>query len=200
MSMKKIGMKGFTVVIMLIVILGLVYYTYLNNNASNRQETSEETEAEKLLNYDFENNYPKTVRETVKLHCRYLKSAYNDAFAEEELFTINRNIRELFDEELLQNNAEADQLQGLKDEIQLYEENKQKFISYSLAEASQVQYNTEDGVEYAKMKVTIVLKVDGGTMSGDEEYILRKDEEGRWKILGWQTVDKNTTENEGEAE
>ena len=200
MSMKKIGMKGFTVVIMLIVILGLVYYTYLNNNASNRQETSEETEAEKLLNYDFENNYPKTVRETVKLHCRYLKSAYNDAFTEEELFTINRNIRELFDEELLQNNAEADQLQGLKDEIQLYEENKQKFISYSLAEASQVQYNTEDGVEYAKMKVTIVLKVDGGTMSGDEEYILRKDEEGRWKILGWQTVDKNTTENEGEAE
>lgn len=198
--MKKIGMKGFTVVIMLIVILGLVYYTYLNNNASNRQETSEETEAEKLLNYDFENNYPKTVRETVKLHCRYLKSAYNDAFTEEELFTINRNIRELFDEELLQNNAEADQLQGLKDEIQLYEENKQKFISYSLAEASQVQYNTEDGVEYAKMKVTIVLKVDGGTMSGDEEYILRKDEEGRWKILGWQTVDKNTTENEGEAE
>ena len=33
---------------------------------------------------------------------------------------------------------------------------------------------TEDGVEYAKMKVTIVLKVDGGTLSGDEEYILRK--------------------------
>lgn len=198
--MKKMGTKGFTAVIVLIVILGLAYYTYLNNNAGNRQETAEETETEKLLNYDFENNYPKTVRETVKLHCRYLKSAYNNTFTEEELFTINHNVRELFDEELLQNNAEAEQLQGLKDEIQLYEENKQKFVSYSLAEASQVQYNTEDGVEYAKMKVTIVLKVDGGTLSGDEEYILRKDEQGRWKILGWQAVNKNTTEDEGEAE
>lgn len=198
--MKKMGTKGFTIVIMLIVILGLAYYTYLNNNANNRQETSEETETEKLLNYDFESNYPKTVRETVKLHCRYLKSAYNNVFTEEELFTINRNVRELFDEELLKNNAEEDQFQRLKNEIQLYEENKQKFVSYSLAEASQVQYNTEDGVEYAKMKVTIVLKVDSSTMSGEEEYILRKDEQGRWKILGWQSVSKNTTEDGGEVE
>lgn len=198
--MKKMGTKGFTVIIMLVVVLGLAYYTYLNNNASNRQEASEETEAEKLLNYDFENNYPKTVRETVKLHCRYLKSVYNNDFTGEELFTLNRNVRKLFDEELLENNAEEDQFQDLKDEILLYEENKQKFVSYSLAEASQVQYNTEDGVEYAKMKVTIVLKVDSGTMSGDEEYILRKDEQGRWKILGWQSVNKNTTEDGGETE
>lgn len=198
--MKKMGTKGFTTIILLIMIIGLVYYTYLNNTTNDRQEVSLETEAEQLLNYDFQNNYPKTVRETVKLHCRYLKSAYNNAFTEEELFTVNRNIRQLFDEELLQHNDEDKQLQGLKDEIQLYADNKQKFVSYSLAEASQVQYNTEDGKEYAKMKVTIGLNVGSDTMSGDEEYILRKDENGRWKILGWQAVEKNTTESKGDAE
>lgn len=198
--MKKMGIKSFTAIVVLIVVLGLVYYTYLNNKVNDRQETTEETETEKLLNYDFEQNYPKTVRETVKLHCRYLKSAYSGTFTEEELFVINQNIRELFDLQLLQNNDEEDQLQGLKNEINLYAENKQKFVSYSLGEASQIQYNTENGVEYAKMKVTIVLNVDGDTMSGDEEYILRKDKQGRWKILGWQSVNKNTTENEGEAE
>lgn len=198
--MKKLGTKGFTTIVLLIMIIGLVYYTYLNNTTNDRQEVSTGTETEQLLNYDFENNYPKTVRETVKLHCRYLKSAYNNAFTEEELVTANRNMRQLFDEELLQYNAEDEQLQGLKDEIQLYADNKQKFVSYSLAEASQVQYNTEDGEEYAKIKVTIGLKVGSDTLSGDEEYILRQDENGRWKILGWQAVDKNTTEDKGDAE
>ena len=39
------------------------------------------------------------------------------------------------------------QLQNLKDEIKLYEDSKWKFVSYSLAEASQVENNTEDGKE-----------------------------------------------------
>lgn len=198
--MKKRSVKGFTTIVLLVMIIGLAYFTYLNNTANNRQEISERTETEKLLNYDFENDYPKTVRETVKLHCRYLKSAYNNAFTEEELFIVNQNTRQLFDEELLQNNAEDKQLQGLKDEIQVYEDNKQKFASYSLAEASQVKYNTENGKEYAKIKVTIGINTGSGVLSEDEEYILRKDKDGRWKILGWQVVNKSTTEKEGDAE
>ena len=198
--MKKTSVKGFTTIVLLIMIIGLGYFTYLNNTTGNRQEVSEGTEKENLLNYDFENNYPKTVRETVKLHCRYLKSAYNNTFTEEELFVVNQNIRQLFDEELLQQNAEDKQLQGFKDEIQLYEDSKQKFASYSLAEASQVQYNTENHKEYAKIKVTVNINVGTGVISEDEEYILRKDENGRWKILGWQAVGKSTTENEGDAE
>ena len=198
--MKKTSVKGFTTIVLLIMVIGLGYFTYLNNTTNNRQEISEGTEKESLLNYDFENDYPKTVRETVKLHCRYLKNAYNNAFTEEELFVVNQNIRQLFDEELLQQNAVDKQLQGFKDEIQLYDDSKQKFASYSLAEASQVIYNTENDKEYAKIKVTINLNAGAGVISEDEEYILRKDENGRWKILGWQAVDKNTTEDEGDVE
>lgn len=198
--MKKRSVKGFTTIVLLVMIIGLAYFTYLNSTVNDRQEISERTETEKLLKYDFENDYPKTVRETVKLHCRYLKSAYNNAFTEEELFIVNQNTRQLFDEELLQHNAEDKQLQGLKDEIQLYADSKQKFASYSLAEASQVKYNTENDNEYAKIKVTISINKGSGVISEDEEYILRKDENGRWKILGWQAVNKNTTENEGDAE
>lgn len=198
--MKKRSVKGFTTIVLLVMIIGLAYFTYLNSTVNDRQEISERTETEKLLKYDFENDYPKTVRETVKLHCRYLKSAYNNAFTEEELFIVNQNTRQLFDEELLQHNAEDKQLQGLKDEIQLYADSKQKFASYSLAEASQVKYNTENDNEYAKIKVTISINKGSGVISEDEEYILRKDENGRWKILGWQAVNKNATENEGDAE
>ena len=72
--MKKIGTRGFTTIVLLLVIVGLIYYTYLNNNASNRKKVDESSEVQQLLEYDFVNNYPKTVRETVKLHLNYLKN------------------------------------------------------------------------------------------------------------------------------
>ena len=138
------------------------------------------------------------MRETVKLHCKYLKNAYNEKFEEEDLYTVNKNIRKLFDEELLEYNSEDHQLQGLKNDIELYKEKKQKFTSYSLQEASQIQYNTEDGKDYAKTTVTLNFTVDSVVVSAEQEYLLRKDENGYWKILGWQTVKNSSEQNKGD--
>lgn len=198
--MKKIGTRGFTTIVLLLMIGGLAYYTYLNDRARNRQEEEQSSETQQLLEYDFANDYPKTVRETVKLHCNYLKNAYNDKFTEDELFTVNKQIRQLFDDELLAINTEDKQLKGLKDEIQLYKDNKQKFVSFALAEGSQVQYNTEDSVEYAKIKVSLIIKVGSASASVDEEYILRKDSEGKWKILGWQRINNPSSEEKGDTD
>ena len=194
---KTTGTKGFTTVILLFVIIGLLFFTYLSNHTNKSPETTTDSEAQKLLNYDFENEYPKTPRETVKLHCDYLKNVYGDKFAEEDLYTINQNIRKLFDMELLEINAENEQLQKMKDELLLYKEKKQKIVSYSLPEGSQVEKNTENGVEYAKMKVTLNLRVGSSPVSAEQEYILRKDSMGQWKILGWQTI--SSSNNKGET-
>lgn len=186
--MKKMNTKGFVLLIIVLVIAGLFYYVYLSDHAGTNQELLSFSESERLLHYDFEDDYPKTVRETVKLHNRYLKAAYNGEFSNEELAIVNQNIRQLFDEELLEYNKEADQLSGLKSEIQIYQEENKKIVNYSLAEGSQVQYNTEEGKEYAKTKVTLMIRADGSSVSIDEEYVLRQDENGRWKILGWLPV------------
>ena len=194
---KTTGTKGFTTVILLFVIIGLLFFTYLSNRTNKSPDVTTDSEAQQLLNYDFENEYPKTPRETVKLHCDYLKNVYGDKFAEEDLYTVNKNIRQLFDMELLEINAENEQLQKMKDELLLYKENKQKIVSYSLPEGSQVEKNTENGVEYAKLKVTLNLRVGSSPVSATQEYILRKDSMGQWKILGWQTI--SSPNNKGEA-
>lgn len=190
--MKKNGTKAFTLVIFLIAIVALGYYTHLSNQAPGHLSVTDDSEKEKLLNYDMENEYPKTVRETVKLHCRFLKYVYSDEFKksgnDDELFTINKKVRQLYDDELLENNSMDVQLAALRKEIEAYEVKKQKFVSYTLAEASQIEYNTEAGKEYAKIRVTIAMMIDGSSLSMDEEYILRKNESGQWKILGWQAI------------
>ena len=101
---------------------------------------------------------------------------------------MNKDIRQLFDDELLQYNSEEDQLSGLKEEIQSYNDDEKKFVNFSVAEGSQVQYNTDDGRNYAKIRVSLVIKVKGASAYPEEDYILRQDENGNWKILGWQAV------------
>ena len=201
--MKKNGTKVFTLVIFLVAIAALGYYVCLSNQSPGSGDVSKTSEKEQLLNYDMENEYPKTARDAVKLHCRYLKYVYSEEFTEDatedEYFTMNQQIRKLFDEELLKYNMAEEQLQALKNEIALYAINKQKIVSYTLPEASQIEYNTENGVEYAKMKVSIAMTVDGDSLLGEQEYILRKDENGKWKILGWQAINQNQAIEEGDA-
>ena len=65
--MKRINTKMFVLLVLVAVICGLFYYTYLYDNEKNKREVSSDDEINRLLNYDFDENYPKTVRETVKL-------------------------------------------------------------------------------------------------------------------------------------
>lgn len=194
---KESGTTGFAIAAVIIVIGVIGFYIVMSNRMSGRQAVKNTSEIEKLLTYDFQDKYPKTVRETVKLHCRYMKMAYNNEFSKEELFDANRKIRELFDDELLSYNTEEAQLKSLEQDIQYYKDNKQKYVSYSLPEASQIKYNTDNGMEYAKIRVGVIIRVDNATMKGDQEYLLRKDNMGRWKILGWMS-DDNTATSESE--
>ena len=133
------------------------------------------------------------------MHCRYMKCAYNNEFTEEELKKANQQIRNLYDDELLDYNEESAQLASLKEDIQYYTDNKQKIISYSFGEDNQIEYNTEKNIDYAKIKVTVLLRKDSSSAKGQEEYILRKNDNGEWKILGWQAVKDSATEDKGDA-
>lgn len=198
--MNKSSTNVFAVVVVVLVIAGLGGYTYLNNRSKKNPDSLVQSETQKLLEYDFEENYPKTVRETVNLHCRYLKNAYNNQFKEENLYTVNANIRKLLDDELLALNPEEQQLEGLKTDIALYKEKKQRFVSYSLEESSQVQYNTEEGKDYAKISAVFTFTVHSVAVTAEQEYLLRKDNDGKWKIIGWQTVEETSDKSEGDKE
>ena len=99
---EKEGTKERTLrfVIMLVlaaaVVLGI--YLHLTNNSKNSERQAEEnlTETEVLKNYDLANQYPKQVRDVVKLYCRYLKCMYNERLSEEELERLNTQVRELY--------------------------------------------------------------------------------------------------------
>lgn len=185
-SVKNIRTVG---VIGLLIVLALVYYNYLNNKAGDRFDKAQPTETEKLENYNFEDEYPKTVRDVVKLHCRYLKCIYNGDFKEEELETLNNKMRELYDDTLLAYNKENVQLETLKNDIQDYKDKKTTITSYIMSQADDVEYYTIEDIEYAKIDVTVNIKVKTSGDKTYEEYLLAKDNKDRWRIMGWRVVE-----------
>ena len=118
--MKKQKTNVFTFRVILIVLAVLTVYFVVGNRAKKGPDAEDSSEVDKLLNYDFTDQYPKTVKETVRLHCRYMKCAYNNEFTEEELKKANQQIRNLYDDELLDYNEESAQLASLKEDIQYY--------------------------------------------------------------------------------
>ena len=66
----------------------------------NKEQASTNEEVCSILDKDFENNYPGTPREVVKLYSRITTCIYNQA-GEEDRRKLVEKMRQLFDEELL---------------------------------------------------------------------------------------------------
>lgn len=179
----------FIIILLLSAVVILGVYLHLTNQSKNSDRQAEEnmTETEVLKQYDLVNDYPKQMRDVVKLHCRYLKCMYNENLSQEELELLNAQTRELYSQILLEENNESEQFAALLGDIDAFHSAGKIFVSYSVDTEEHVQYSSIDGVEYAMVRATCNIKEGAGTSALQEEYLLVK-EDDQWKILGWQEI------------
>ena len=184
--MKK-RMKWLVTVTILMVAAVIAYYFYVNKGEQSGNIGNENIvgEVDKVLNKDLEERYPYTVREVVQFFVRIQKCYYNEEYTEDELVKLAYKATELFDTELIEENPFDKYYENLKKEINLYKKTGKYISKVMLAENSEVEYSTVDNQSYASMKCIYYLKDEKGTSKVEEIYVLRKDENDRWKILGW---------------
>lgn len=200
--MKQKGIAQFigTFIMIGCVLIFLFYRTVDNNRKSEEAKKGKLTEYDKLAEYDYVGDYPKTVKEVMKLHCRYLKYLLGndpDKLPEDEqVEALCISMRNLYDLRLLDKNSETDNISNLKNEIAAYKEEGLKIIGFDMPESSQVRYATQNNIETAEVDLTVNMKVKGITATKEETYLLAKDALGRWKILTWElkASNINTTE------
>lgn len=162
----------------------LIYFASLTNRNSGVKHKPNKNEVNELLEYDMVNNYPKTARDAVKLHCRYSKLVYGNKISDKELDTVVHKMRYLYSEELLKYNPEQTALKNMKNDISKMEETGYTYRSYTLPEASQIQYYTQNDKEMATMEVSITMGNSNDVGYYYQQYVLVK-ENNQWKILGW---------------
>lgn len=197
------GVKG-TLILVVLVFAMVAYYGYLSNKASRKaEEDAALTKVQSVLMRDLELNYPPSPREVVKYFGDITLCLYDGASKESDIDKLAAKALQLYDNELAANNPWADYLLKLKNEVADYEEKGMAITSYAPAGSTSVDFFDKDGYEWARVYCTFYVKENKkDSWAVNEIFLLRKDEEGHWKIYGWdlaENVDISKAEDaEGE--
>ena len=179
-------------VILALVVIGLVvgvYYYFTVQRRASVEDAVELTEVQKVITKDLDANYPATPREVVKYYNRIVKCFYNETYTEDELYELGDQARKLFDEELLENNPRESYFDALKADIEDYRESSKTIRSSSVCDSNDVEFQTVDGRECAYVEASYFTNENKDYARTYQMYVLRKDDEGKWKILVFYKVE-----------
>lgn len=183
------------VVIILLVAAMIGYYYYLSNRQQEKEPpVAEMTVAQKLISRNLETNYPPTVKEVVRYYSDITKCFYNEEYSDGELEQLADKARQLYDAELAANNEWGQYMIELKSDIESYKEKSIRVTSYSIPASTEVYFFEEDGFEFARLYCTYTLSNGTVKQQIEEVFLLRKDENKRWKIYGWDLAENVSIE------
>lgn len=192
--MKKAG----TIIVALLCI-GLVctgfYFLKKWSDESQNIET-ELTEVQKIVTKDLSKDYPKTPREVVKLYNRIITCYYGEEYTDEELEQLADQALQLFDSQLRAENPREEYLLSVRAEIETFESLSKYIAQSNVEDSNSVLYKTIDGDEIAYVMASYFIREGNSYTKTYQEYVLRKDGDGNWKILTFYQSDKVPSEEE----
>jgi len=197
-------MKKSHIIIIVIACVALLvggYTFWMNRNSNASSENIELTKVQQLITKDLSKNYPATPREVVKLYNEIVTCFYGEEYTEQELEKLVDMTLLLMDEELAANNPKADYLKRLKAEIATFKLAERTIVSYTLESSNEVEMGAIDGEESAVVQTSYFIKEKNSQSSNPysktyQDYLLRKDAEGKWKILGFEKVKGDTSDGQ----
>lgn len=190
---KKSGLiKGVIVGVVLICLVGGYYY-YLTNRREDKskEETVDTTVVQGVLMRDLDKNYPPTPREVVKYFGELAQCIIGETYTDEEFEKLAVQAQKLYDAELISNKTQQQYLDDLKWDINTFKEEEIVISSYSPSSSVDVEEFSRDGYKWAKLYCSFSLRKGTYIESNEEVFLLRKDEDGHWKIYGWQPVEND---------
>lgn len=188
------------IIIVILAMVGVGYYFYLSNKPSSTTEKVVKTsKLDDILTEDI-SSVTNTPKSTVKFYSEILNYLYNEGPDEEQITELGKKAREVMDIELIENNPEETYFVELDTDVSEYAQARRIIMGYAIDSSDEVEYYTEENREYAVVNATYTLRESDTFTKANEEYILRKDEEGYWKILGWRIAEQAVTEDQNNNE
>ena len=189
------------IVIVLLMVAVVGYYCYLVNRSGEATKEPELTAAQEVLLRDMERSYPPTPKEVVKYYNEIMKCFYNEECSQEEIEDLAVRARELYDEELLEHNEWGPYIISLTAEIINYREKNMRLVNCSVAASTDVDMFEDDGYSFARLSCGYTVLQGKENTSTMQIYLLRKDEDGHWKIYGWDLAENvNVGDKESKEE
>lgn len=190
--MKRSGSVKILIIVIILAAIVLGYFYYLGHQGRKQtEEAVAATVVQSVLLRDLEHNYPPTPKEVVKYYSEITECFYNEEYSDEELTQLATKIQLLYDAELVANKSQDQYMQDLKNEIVDMKKNKYTIASYEVSSSTDVEYFTQDEYSCARLYCTYYLRQpsSGTRVASLERFVLRQDQDGHWKILGWELVE-----------
>lgn len=188
--MKKSHVKIIIIAVVLVAII-LSYYYYLSRKSykANLQKKEIVGTYEKIVNKNLDKNYPQTPRSVVKEYNTIVKEFYDEKHSNQQIKKLANQARKLFDEELLKANSKDDYMNALTKDIRDFEKRKKTIVRFKVQSSSDVKMDKIKGKDIAYVETYYFIKEGKNYERTYQLFCLRKDQEGRWKILTWKVVE-----------
>lgn len=188
--MKK---RGGVIVLILMAVLVIGAFAFVAyRTPKTAEEATEVTEKAELMSRNIAANYPSTPREVMKLYNRYMLCLYgvdSSELTDDEVRALGRKLREMFDDELLEENPEEVHLLSLSQEIAAFRTDEKVMIQANVCDSNEVDYIDVDGASGALLESSYFVKKGTKEFSRTyQQFLLRKDKNGNWRILGFVKV------------
>lgn len=182
------GLRG-TIIFVILIFMLIGYYFYLSNRRKAAvEEAVESSRVQDVLLRDLSRNYPASPKEVLKYYSEITLCFYNEDMSEEELTALANKAMELYDDELVANQS-SEYMNSLKEDINNFHTMGIEISSYKTSNSTDVNYFSMEGHECASLFCTYTLRSGSNLEYVEEVFILRRDEEGHWKIFGWDAAD-----------
>lgn len=175
---------------LVMVVLVVGYYFYLSNKPMTPQPVvSANEEVAKLINRNLEGAYyPQFPADVVKFYSRIMQAYYSDNVTDKEVRALGSQARKLFDTELLAKNPEEEFYKKLEADVEEYHKLERIIPDFTVESAADIKPFTFQQETYAKVLATYLVREKGSIATIYQEYTLRKDKSGYWKILFWENA------------
>ncbi|MBQ8946616.1 MAG: hypothetical protein IJ058_07350 [Lachnospiraceae bacterium] len=193
------ALKSVIVVAVLALLIVLAYYNVANRKKPLKEETATITPVQEILLRNLDKNYPPSPKEVVKYYSDLTRVLYNENCSDEEIEELAERALEIYDDDLAHNQEWNRYITDLKSEIATKRSQEYAIMSYNISASTDVNYFTKDQYECASLYCTYNIRNGAVPGTVEELFILRKDTEGHWKILGWDLTG-NTDETAGNSE
>jgi lipopolysaccharide export system protein LptC len=192
-------MKKTRIVILAIVIVAAIctaFYIVNNNSKKESAKEAELTEIQKITTRNMEKDYPATPREVIKFYNRIVKCYYGRQYSDDELEQLADQALSMFDDDLLKKNEKESYIESVKSDAAQYEEDNKSISQTDVCDSNDVKYMTDNGDDIAYVTASYFIKTGSSYTKTYQEYVLRKDGDGDWKILTFYKIEGESSESD----
>ena len=151
---------------------------------------------------NLDKDYPKTPREVVKFYNRIYKGYYGGEATEEQIKQMSQQMLLLLDEELLEQNAKEGYYQRVREDIEAFKQAKKVLLKTDVADSNDIRYVDDDKAgstevdKLAYVKASYFVRTDKNFSNTYQEFVLREDATGKWKIVAFYEIEGESSDDE----